>query len=309
MRRLLGLLVLVVGSAVSVAGCATTHVQGEFRPDAKSDITKKTDMQTLADGSNWPLFWGLVELGSNNVNDELSSHLHENEVITDMEVRQHLSLPGALLWIISAGIVSHHDIDVRGRIAQVKEKKVEEPKPTTAMGDRTTIIVPIAPLPAGFARVDDDYGDRDAYAEATIDRPLSEIAKNFNDAATRAGLIPVGDIEWSRYAAGRTEMRSETPRLEAAAKDVRTFHVIDEKIASKVETDPERGLFVPGVVAYDAGGGQTKVLYGKPVTMLRRLKEHGLMSAEKADAHMEHARIFEANLEKLVENLRGTKGS
>src|SRR5205823_3290957 len=145
-------------------------------------IEKKSDKETLYKGSDWTLFWGIVNLGSNHPEDKLTSGLSENQVLTDLEVRDHISLPGALLWIVTGGIISHHDMDVRGRIATIKEPDKDRLPPRVAVRD---------PVTAAPAR---DF-ERDLYADAVIDRPFGEVVGDFNRAASRAGLLTLADID------------------------------------------------------------------------------------------------------------------
>src|SRR5437899_2546598 len=107
MKRTNSLVALALAASMPVTGCATTYLGGEYRTKA-NDIVRKEDKQTLAKGSEWLFFWGLVDTGHFNLNKELRNQLREDEAVSDLEIKDRLSVGGFFLWLITAGIVSHH---------------------------------------------------------------------------------------------------------------------------------------------------------------------------------------------------------
>jgi len=178
MRKTNGLLTLLLAaSMMPVTGCATTYLGGEYRTKA-NDIAKKEDKHTLAKGNEWLFFWGLFDTGHFNLNKELRNQLREDECVTDLEVKDRLSIGGAFLWLITGGIVSHHRLVAKGH-----PSVINRPAPTPAVGsapvrERETIVVPAAPAPAGYDRgvksdrsSDYNEGFRDAMKDRSSDHP------------------------------------------------------------------------------------------------------------------------------------------
>lgn len=107
---------------LAASGCATTHLPGEYRPSPGPEVAaEKHDRKTIATGSEWLFLWGLLDTGHFDVNEELRKNVRSNEAVTNLEVKDRLSVGGALLWIITAGIVSHHTIVVKGEPARIHE--------------------------------------------------------------------------------------------------------------------------------------------------------------------------------------------
>jgi len=240
--------------------------------------------------------------------EKLKGQLRPDELIQDAEVRNHVSLPGALLWIVTAGIVSHHSVDLRGRIVTAKELP---PPPTPA--ERGAAPPSITNINIGR----DDYGRGPTAAElvavSTIDRPLADVARDFDAAAARAGLTPIARVKWDEVsAATRTDYDGEipSPRLMGVEPSkIQSFCVANESLVRDAKSDPKRAAHLPCVVCYESGE-KTQVLYARPTVKLRALEARGFvgegkwMSREEFDRHFEAAQDFERCCEKLVENLK-----
>jgi hypothetical protein len=182
------LLALTLAASMPVTGCATTYLGGEYRTKA-NELAHKQDKHTLAKGSEWLFFWGLLDSGKFNLQKELRNQLREDECVTDLEVKDRLSVGGFFLWIITAGIISHHTLVAKGHPAVINRPAPEPAGTSTAPRERETIIVPAAPVPAGSGRADRsaDYneGFRDAQrdrASDVRDRPMrSDRSGEYND--------------------------------------------------------------------------------------------------------------------------------
>ncbi len=152
MKRTNAMMALTVAASMPVSGCATTHLSGEYRTEA-TDLARKEESRELAKGSEWLFFWGLLDTGSFNLDRELKAQLREDECVTNLEVKDRLSIGGAFLWIITAGIVSHHSIVASGQPAIINRPPAEK-SVTGPARERETILVP-APSPAGYPRSSD----------------------------------------------------------------------------------------------------------------------------------------------------------
>src|SRR5262245_56192870 len=113
MNRTKSVLAGGLSAALAFSGCATTYLGGAYRTQA-TDVVSQQPMRTLDEGSCIPLFWGLFVPGSYDAKHELAKKLRPDEEITDLQVKERLSVGGFFLWLITAGIVSHHTIEVRG---------------------------------------------------------------------------------------------------------------------------------------------------------------------------------------------------
>ncbi len=139
--------------ALGGSGCSVTHLGGAYRT-AANDVTSKQKMVTLDEGSTIPLFWGLFDAGSYDAKKELAKKLRPDEEITNLEIKERLSVGGFFLWLITAGIVSHHTIEVRGQTS-VSSRPPAEPATgaaATPTKERERIITPAAPAPASYER-------------------------------------------------------------------------------------------------------------------------------------------------------------
>lgn len=154
MKRTKSILAGGLCAGLAFSGCATTHLGGAYRTSA-TDVASKQEMRTLDEGSCIPLFWGLFEAGGYDANRELAKKLRPDEEITNLEIKERLSVGGFFLWLITAGIMSHHTIEVRGHTT-VSSRAPAEPAtgavPTTPapVRERETIVTPAAPAPAGY---------------------------------------------------------------------------------------------------------------------------------------------------------------
>jgi hypothetical protein len=331
-------LAFLLAGALTATGCATAHLRGDYLPgslppDKPLEVQNVGEKTTIAEGSTWPLFWGLVEVGSTNLGDDAKKQLRANEVIQDPEVRNHLSLPGALLWIVTLGLVSHHDLDLRGHIGSLKEKEIVPATAaagmgaagagTTVMTDRgrgpAVVINNVAP--GGTTTTDGERyagaakfpSEKELYAEATIDRPLKEVVSDFNSSAKAAGFTPIADVAWTDLAPSERMGVPENQLAGVPYSDIHTFCVTTPGMASDVKRDAKCGTFLPGIVCYEKDG-KTNLVYGKPTEHLRFLDNQGLigtgegkiMSREQFDDHYQNAREFEKSCALFVESLKTT---
>jgi len=197
MKRTNSLLALLLAASMPVTGCATTYLGGEYRTKA-NDLARKEDKHTLAKGSEWLFFWGLFDTGRFNLQKELRNQLREDEAVTDLEVKDRLSVGGFFLWIITAGIISHHTLVAKGQ-PSVINRPAPDRSPTSAAPtrERETIIVPATPVPAGSGRsVDYNEGFRDGQRDRGMDHkgtstPRTDRSSEYND-GYRDGLKDAG---------------------------------------------------------------------------------------------------------------------
>lgn len=189
MKKTNTFLALILAASMPLSGCATTYLGGEYRTKA-TDIVRKSDKQTLAKGSEWLFFWGLFDSGRFDLQKELKNQLREDEAVTDLEVKDRLSVGGFFLWVITAGIISHHTLVAKGHPAVVNRPPADRTGTTGAapVRERETIIIPATPVPAGSARdrsADYDAGLRDGQKERgmdTKDRSIkSDRSQQYND--------------------------------------------------------------------------------------------------------------------------------
>jgi hypothetical protein len=206
MRRTSSILALTLAASMPLSGCATTYLGGEYRTKA-NDLARKHDKTTLAKGSEWLFFWGLLDTGRFNVQKELRNQLREDECVTDLEVKDRLSVGGFFLWLITAGIISHHSLIAKGHPAVINRPPTDRGTTgaTTPTRERETIIVPATPVPAGSARDDGmrrdrtpdyDEGFRDGQRDRGIDTrdrtsPKTDRSGDYND-GYRDGLKDAG---------------------------------------------------------------------------------------------------------------------
>ncbi len=155
MKRTKTGLALALACSLPVAGCSTTYLGGEYRTDANS-LAKKGEVHTLAKGNEWMFFWGIFDSGHFDLNKELKSQLREDEVVTDLEIKDRISVGGVILWIFTAGIISHHSI-----VAEGATSVVNRPVPAPAHETTTT--------PAGYGHSPDyDAGYKDGVRDRDI---------------------------------------------------------------------------------------------------------------------------------------------
>ncbi|MEZ0230406.1 MAG: hypothetical protein ACAI25_17420 [Planctomycetota bacterium] len=299
---------LLLSGTLFATGCATAHLAGQYTPQSVSpnatrEVTNKTEKQNLAEGSDWVLFWGLVEAASSDLADEAKRNLRQDEAILDPEVRNHLSLPGALLWIVTAGIVSHHDLVLSGRVGTLKIAEPPKPEPAAAVPIERRIVVTKEPYVAS---------ESELFSETEIDKPIRDVAMNFNEQATRAGLIPLSQVRWDSLSSGRKrETQGEIPqnRLEGVDDSkIHTFLVTTDRFADDVRRDPKCGAFTPSIVCYEKDG-KTHVFYSRPSGKLREMDANGrvgdgkMMTRSQYEDHQNAAREYEVRCESLVREL------
>jgi hypothetical protein len=297
--------VALLCSAALGAGCATTHLSGTYDPNSRIPLDKahelgdEQDMKTLATGHDWVLAWGLVELQSTDMAEKVKGQLRNDEILKDVQVRNHVSLGGALLWIVSLGTVSHHDVDLRGRVVNVKE--IPPAAPTERGPTPGTSAMALPP-------------ESEIFAENVVDRPIGDVSRDFNDAASKAGLATLASVKWDELTpAERSEYRGEIPenKLEAIAPSkVQSFCVANEAFANDVKSDPKCGTHLPCLVFYEADG-KTRSIYARPTTKLKMFESAGgvdgkRMSRAEFDRHFAMAQDFEKSCDKLLANLKTT---
>src|SRR4051812_43641176 len=101
MNRTKSILAGGLSTALAFSGCSVTHLGGAYRTTA-TDVSSKQDMRTLDEGSTIPLFWGLFDAGSYDANRELAKKLRPDEEITNLEIKERLSVGGFFLWLFTA---------------------------------------------------------------------------------------------------------------------------------------------------------------------------------------------------------------
>ena len=107
-------LALSLALSVPLTACQTTRLDGTYHP--LKNAATGGHKRTLAKDSEWLFFWGLATAGSFNVDDEIRDEVGKHEVVSDLEVRHRISIWGVLLWVVTAGIVSHHAVVLKGRV-------------------------------------------------------------------------------------------------------------------------------------------------------------------------------------------------
>lgn len=100
--------------ALTLAGCSTTKLDGVYDPRPATAVKERGDRRVLGKGGKWLFFWGLLDTGDVDVQGKLRDHTRPGEVVKDVTVTDRLSIGGALLWLITGGIVSHHAETIRG---------------------------------------------------------------------------------------------------------------------------------------------------------------------------------------------------
>jgi hypothetical protein len=137
-------LAVVLAGAVPLSACTTTHLYGDYHP--RSSVTSRTERVSdsvkgdvpgfgkqqpiLAEGHSFQFLWGTLNTGDTVVDDLLSPSL-KDKTLTNISVEDHISLVGAALWIVTAGIFSHHSIVVRGDFAPESTPPVAAPAAET----------------------------------------------------------------------------------------------------------------------------------------------------------------------------------
>jgi hypothetical protein len=118
MKRTRARLAPVLAGVLTASGCATTHLSGEYRPHAggmEEPHATATDKETLGKHSKWLFFWGLFDTRDFDASSDFKGTVKEGYVVRDLEIKDRESIGGVLLWIISAGIINHHTVVIKGR--------------------------------------------------------------------------------------------------------------------------------------------------------------------------------------------------
>ncbi|MEZ0231024.1 MAG: hypothetical protein ACAI25_20580 [Planctomycetota bacterium] len=106
----------VLAAALAASGCATTHLSGEYRPHAGGPDDKRApDLENLGEHSKWLFFWGLLDTRDYDTTSDLKGHVKDGYIVRDVEIKDRESVGGVFLWIITAGIVNHHTVVIKGR--------------------------------------------------------------------------------------------------------------------------------------------------------------------------------------------------
>ena len=108
----------LLAAALAASGCATTHLSGEYRPYAGGPEEKHVtalDKETIGEHSKWLFFWGLLDTRDFDTSSDFKSKVKEGYVVRDVEIKDRESIGGVFLWIITAGIVNHHTVVIKGR--------------------------------------------------------------------------------------------------------------------------------------------------------------------------------------------------
>src|SRR4051812_26157056 len=134
MRRSSKSLAIVLACAMPLSACTTTHFYGEYHPRSPSSpeagrsarnvgrsganavkdvFGSREQAPTLATGHSWQFLWGTLNTGSVEVDDIMSSTF-KDKTLTNVAVEDRISLGGVVLWILTAGIFSHHSVIVSG---------------------------------------------------------------------------------------------------------------------------------------------------------------------------------------------------
>jgi hypothetical protein len=127
---------LALLATLCLAGCqAPIHLGGEFRPRSH-DLVSKSAKVTILEEERWVFFWGLVDTGDLDVNRKLERRLrNENECWVDLDVREDITIGGLIIAWFTGGIVSHHDVVIRGKRATRAPGEPERTGPWETMPD------------------------------------------------------------------------------------------------------------------------------------------------------------------------------
>jgi hypothetical protein len=148
---------LVLAAALPLSACTTTHLAGDYHPrgtgtseGTASDVYKSgkesvegvgranEQKPVIATGHSFTFLWGTLNTGSVQV-DVMLSPSFKDKTIRGVEVEDRISLGGVVLWILTAGIFSHHSVIVRGDIAP------ETPPPSTTPSSSPSTPAPPPP--------------------------------------------------------------------------------------------------------------------------------------------------------------------
>jgi hypothetical protein len=116
--------------SLAVSGCASTHLSGTYRPSA-TNISDVSETDVVAKGGKWYFLWGMLDSGTFDVQEEMEKDLKPYESLVNLEVKDKLSVGGFFLWLITAGIVSHHRVTASGQVA-LSERPPAPPPPASA---------------------------------------------------------------------------------------------------------------------------------------------------------------------------------
>jgi hypothetical protein len=114
------------------AGCSSTVLSGTYRPTAEN-VSELGEVEEVASGGQWLFFWGLLDSGTTDLREDMGKGLKGYESLVNIEVQNKLSVGGFFLWLFTAGIVSHHNINVR---AQTALSERTTPPPTAPVAPR-----------------------------------------------------------------------------------------------------------------------------------------------------------------------------
>ncbi len=145
--------------------------------------------------------------------------------------------------------------------------------------------------------------------EVSIDKPYGDVVRRLPEAIKEANLIYAGEIDWQALSHRSMPPHGGTaPKLDAAATNVKTFLITDEKCVNEVLSDPKHGFFVGKIVLCEEGG-KTKLFAMKPTVHLEQAKKAGMITEEKYEKHLKDAQEYEKHLENVINILKGEKRS
>ena len=105
--------ILALTLAVAVTGCSTTmSFKGSYRPgNSSSDFDSEPPV--LATDSHVSIGWGLIRVGRDlDVDREIG--LRRDEAINNLQIEEHPTFLGAILWFVTSGFVEETEVVVRG---------------------------------------------------------------------------------------------------------------------------------------------------------------------------------------------------
>ena len=145
--------------------------------------------------------------------------------------------------------------------------------------------------------------------EVSIDKPYGDVVRRLPEAIKDANLIYAGEIDWQALSHRAMPPHGGTaPKLDAAATNVKTFLLTDEKCVNEVLSEPKHGFFVGKLVICEEGG-KIKLFAMKPTVHLEQAKKAGMITEEKYEKHLKDAQEYEKRLENVINILKGEKRS
>jgi hypothetical protein len=127
MRTILAALLVV-----SLAGChGNLRLDGTWGPSAARGVTR-SEAPLIVERSRFDYFWGAYTPDLPIHIDRLLQPRVGEGLVEDLSLRDHLTVLGFALQWLTIGIVSHREIEVRGRIVSDRETPSRSPAERTA---------------------------------------------------------------------------------------------------------------------------------------------------------------------------------